>query len=80
MKSIRVSLKNEVYRRARIRAAELGTTVAALVKKHLVELAGQQSEFDRLRRLQNETRSTIRSFSAGRRLKRADVHDRTAIR
>ena len=35
MKNITVSVSDEIYRRARIRAAELGTSVSALVAEFL---------------------------------------------
>ena len=54
MKNITVSLDDEVYRRARIKAAELDTSVSALVKKYLLELAGQETDFERRKRLQDE--------------------------
>ena len=76
MKNITVSLDEDTYRRARVKAAELDTSVSALVKKYLVELAGSETEFERRKRLQAETLATIRSFSAGDRLKRDEVYDR----
>lgn len=78
MKNITVSLDNEVYRKARVRAAELDTSVSALVRKYLVELAGDESDFQRRHRLQAETLATIRSFSASDRLPRDKVHQRSA--
>ena len=78
MKNITVSLDDDTYRRARVKAAELDTSVSALVKKYLVELAGAESDFERRKRLQAETLATIRSFSAGDRLKRDEVYDRKA--
>jgi hypothetical protein len=77
MKNITVSLDSDVYRRARVKAAELETSVSALVKQYLVELAGQESDFERRLRLQQETLATIKSFSAGSRLTRDEVHERS---
>lgn len=76
MKNITVSLDDETYRRARIRAAELDTSVSALVKRYLVDLAGQESEFERLARLERELRERVQSFRAGDRLSRDEVHER----
>lgn len=78
MKKITISLDDEVYRRARIKAAELDTSVSALVKKYLVELAGQETDFERLKRLENELLSEIKGlgFSANDRLSRDEVHER----
>jgi len=86
MKNITVSVDEGTYRRARIKAAEAGTSVSALVRSFLVELDQSQeteSEFDRLRRLQDETLTSMRSRGAGLRasdnLTRASLHERDAI-
>ena len=76
MKNITVSLDDDLYRRARIKAAELDSSVSALVRKYLVELAGQETDFERRKRLQIETLATIRGFSASDRLSRDEVHQR----
>ncbi len=78
MKNITVSLDDDVYRRARIKAAELDTSVSALVKKYLVELAGQETDFERRKRLEDEILAKIkgRGFSAKDRLSRDKVHER----
>jgi hypothetical protein len=78
MKNITVSLEDDVYRRARIKAAELDTSVSALVKKYLVELAGQETDFERRKRLEVEILAKIkgRGFSASNRLSRDEVHER----
>ena len=39
MKNITVTIDDETHRRARVRAAELGTSVSALVKEYLAGLA-----------------------------------------
>lgn len=76
VKNITVTLDDETYRRARIKAAELGTSVSALVKRHLIELAGSESEFERLERLERTLREHITSFRARDRLSHAEVHER----
>jgi hypothetical protein len=78
MKNITVSLDDEIYRRARVRAAELDTSVSALVRKYLVELAGKETDFERRKRLQNELLAKVkaRRFSASDRLTRDEVHER----
>jgi plasmid stability protein len=40
MKNVTIALDDETHRRARIRAAELGTSLSALVKDYLIGLAG----------------------------------------
>lgn len=80
MRNITVSLPDEVYRRARIRAAEQETSVSALVREFLAKLGGEESDFERRKRLQHEVIGTIRSFRASDRLTRNQVHDRNALR
>jgi hypothetical protein len=76
VKNITVTLDDETYRRARIKAAELETSVSALVRRYLVDLAGGESEFDRLEKLERTLRERIASFRAGDRLSRDEVHKR----
>jgi len=76
MKNITVSLNEDVYRRARIKAAERDTSVSALVKNFLVELSSEEPDFRRLEREECELRERIRSFTAGNRLSREDAHGR----
>lgn len=80
MKNITVTVDDETYRRARVRAAELETSVSALVKRYLAELAGGDSEFERLAALERGLRGRIESFRAGDRLTRDAVHARTPRR
>jgi plasmid stability protein len=76
VKNITVSLDDDTYRRARIRAAEMDTSVSALVRRYLVDLAGAESEFERLEKLEQTLRERIKSFRAGDRLSRDKVHER----
>lgn len=43
MKNITVSIDDETHRAARIRAAELGTSVSALVKAYLTQIAADRA-------------------------------------
>jgi hypothetical protein len=76
VRNITVTLDDETYRRARIKAAELDTSVSALVKRYLVDLAAGESEFERLAKLEHELRGRIVSFRAEDRLSRDEVHER----
>jgi hypothetical protein len=76
MKNITVSVDDETYRRARIKAAEQDTSVSALVKRFLMELSSGESDNERLKREERELRARITSFSAGDRLSREDAHER----
>jgi truncated hemoglobin YjbI len=78
MKNITVSVDEETYRRARMKAAEQDTSVSALVKRFLAELAQDESDADRLRREERELRARIKTFRAGDRLPRDRVHERGA--
>lgn len=82
MKNITVSVDDEVYHRARIRAAEKKTSVSAMVRELLREISEEKTEFDHLKDLEEETLRSIstNTFSASNRLSREQVHDRDAIR
>lgn len=80
MKNITVSLPDDIYRRARIKAAERDTSVSALVREFLAALAEGESDFERRKRLQDEVIRSIRGFSASDRLARDEIHDRDAVR
>lgn len=80
MKNVTVSLPDDIYRRARIKAAERDTSVSALVREFLTRLGEDESQFERRKRLQDEVIAAIRAFSAGDRLSRDDIHDRNAVR
>lgn len=76
MRNITVSLDDETYRRARMIAAERDTSVSALVKRFLIELASGESETERLKREERALRERIVDFDASDRLSRDDVHRR----
>jgi len=74
--NITVSVPDEVYRAARIRAAEEGRSVSALVTEFLAGLAARDAEFARLEALQRRVQDEIVEFRAGDRLSRDEVHER----
>jgi predicted transcriptional regulator len=74
MKNITVSVDDETYRRARIAAAQRKTSVSALVKQFLTEIA---DESERLKRQERAIGESITDFAAGDRLSRDEVHRRT---
>jgi plasmid stability protein len=78
MKNITVSVDDETYRRARVKAAEHDTSVSALVRRFLSELASEESDLERLKREERELRTRIAVFTARDRLPREDVHGRGA--
>ncbi len=74
MKNITVTVDDETYRRARIKAAERDTSVSALVKQFLAELAVGESDNDRLKREERALRERIATFRAADRIPREDLH------
>jgi hypothetical protein len=76
VKNVTVSLPDEVYRKARIKAAERNTSLSSLVKMFLESLADDEGEFKRLERLQEESYSKIECFQASRRITREELHRR----
>lgn len=84
MKNITVSVDNDVYHRARVRAAELNTSVSALVRQHLEQLSREETEMERLKRREAATLQRIWRrglvFRGANRLTREEVHDRHAVR
>ena len=83
MKNLTVSIDDETYRLSRVKAAQNGTSVSALVRAYLVALVqGQIAEtrFDQLRRLQDETLAAIDARGAGLnsedKLSREKLHER----
>ena len=76
MKNITVSVDDDTYRRARVKAAERDTSLSALVKRFLVELASEESEHERLKHQEAALRASIRAFRASDRSSRDDIHRR----
>jgi hypothetical protein len=82
VKNITVSVDDETYRLARIKAAERNSSVSALVKGYLLQLTAEESESERRKRLQRETLAAIRAsqtFRAGDRLSRGELHERHSL-
>ena len=87
MKNITVSLDDEVYRQARIRAAERQTSVSALVRGYLMRLSTEEADtpearFARGQRLEDEILAKIKgiSMTTGDRMSRDEMHDRRWFR
>jgi plasmid stability protein len=76
MKKITVTVDDETYRKARIRAAELGTSVSAVVRKYLTEFAEGESRFERLKKQEEAILAKIEKFTADDLLPRDALHDR----
>lgn len=83
MKNITVTVDDELYRMARVKAAERDTSVSSLVREFLKSLSEGESDFDRRKRLQDEILATLQSrepVEAAPRMSRDEVHDRRAVR
>jgi plasmid stability protein len=79
VKNLTVTIPDSAYRAARIKAAESGTSVSALVTAFLTGLDTEQSRFDRLAAQQDAIVARLGTFRAADRLTRGEAHDR-AIR
>ena len=61
-----------------MRAAELDTSVSALVRRYLNELGASETEFERLKRREGELRAPVPvGFRASDNLSRERVHERS---
>jgi plasmid stability protein len=76
VKNITVAVPDDVYRGARIRAAERGTSVSALVSDYLRALSEDDARFSRLEAQQRQVQAEIRCFRASDRLGRDQLHGR----
>jgi plasmid stability protein len=84
MKNVTVSLDDETYRNARLRAAEMDKSLSAVVREYLADFGATESEFDRLARQEKELRARLdrqgRGVDAGNRLSRDELYDRARAR
>jgi plasmid stability protein len=76
VKNITVSVPDDVYRTARIKAAERGSSVSAIVSEYLRSLSRGDPEFARREAQQRDIQRQIERFSAADRLGRDEIHDR----
>jgi plasmid stability protein len=76
VKNITVSVPDDVYRAARIRAAERGSSVSALVAAYLRSLSEGETAFSRLEAQQRRVQNEIERFTARDRLDRDEIHTR----
>ncbi|HXA55433.1 MAG TPA: DUF6364 family protein [Solirubrobacteraceae bacterium] len=76
MPNITVTVPDDVYRAARVRAAERGSSVSALVADYLRSLSEREAEFARLEAQQHRIQRQIERFSSRDRLDREELHGR----
>jgi len=86
MKNITITVDDELYRLARVKAAEQSTSISAIFKSFLVRLTeseGSETEFQRLQREEEELRADMRSQSLSlnpaHNLSRDALHSRHAL-
>ena len=75
MRNITVSVPDEIYREARIRAAERGTSVSAMVSDYLGSLSDKRRELARLEAQQRRIQDQITHFRAADRMTRNEIHE-----
>ncbi|MGH7921049.1 MAG: DUF6364 family protein [Candidatus Dormibacteraceae bacterium] len=79
-RNLTIAVPEEVYRAARVRAAQSGTSVSALVGDYLRSLtAASSGDFADLEGRQRRITAEIERFRGADRLSRHEVHER-AIR
>jgi len=78
MKNLTVSLDDEIYRMARVEAAKRDSSVSALVRQFLIDLASNENRYERLKQQESVVREQIAQFNAGNRLSRDELHERDA--
>ena len=76
MKRITVSFDDDAYRRLRIKADRLNTSVSAVVRGVLADVTADERDRQRLQQQEREMRALITNFRAGDRLTRDWIHDR----
>ena len=87
MKNITISIDDDLYRQALMKAAEQSTSISALFRDFLIHLTVDESaetEFQRLAREEEELRAELRARRLGLKpqhnLSRDELHDRHALR
>jgi hypothetical protein len=80
MPNITVTVSEQTYRRARVRAAELSTSVSAVVARTLDEVAAVGTGAEARKRHFEELRAQTPVLSAGRRLSREELYGKARKR
>ena len=87
MKNITISIDDDLYRRARMKAAEQGTSISALFRDFLIRLTVEgsaEAEFQRLAREEQEFRAELGGRRGGLKaehnISRDALHERHAFR
>jgi hypothetical protein len=76
MKNITVAVPDDVYRRARVAAAERDSSVSALVADFLRQVAEGGTSAEKKQRRMLELRESMGFYRVGKRVSRDDLHAR----
>jgi plasmid stability protein len=76
MANLTITIDDKLLRKARIRAAELGTSVNAVLRQYMEEWTGLEDERRRAIEKFVEASKRSRASSAGRRWTRDELYDR----
>lgn len=80
VKNLTVAIEEEVYRKARVLAAESGTSVSALVRDHLREITGEKArlreDLAETNRLMEALPQQTAGFRIGSRPTREEMNER----
>lgn len=80
MSNLTVAIDDEVLKRARLRATELGTSVNAMVREFLESFSGAGADRQRATQELLEMSEAATSERGGRRWTREELHDRPSLR
>lgn len=80
MSNLTVVIDDEVLKRARIRATELGTSVNAMVREFLESFSAATADRQRATRELLRMSEAVMSKRGGRRWTREELHDRSSLR
>lgn len=80
MANVTIVIDEDVLKRARIRALELGTSVNAMVREYLESFSGAVAERQRATRDLMEMSRAATSKRGGRRWTREELHERSDLR
>ena len=78
MKTISVSIDDETYRKAHAKAAANDISLSLMVRNFLVDVTSDETEFEAAKREEARLRARVDAFRASDRLRRDDLHDRSA--
>ena len=83
VKNITATIEDNLYRKARLQAAERNSSLTAVVREFLKGFCQGETDFERRLRQEKETLSALvgrdGKFSASTRMSREEIHQRRAV-